>query len=55
MVQHGPLVCGFDEVAEGWFIECLCGFATETQTLMESVGQEFDEHLMKVGVLKGDV
>lgn len=50
--KHGILACGFDEVQSGWAMECICGFCTQSLPLMEMVGEEYDNHLRMVGILK---
>ena len=51
-IPHGPEVCGWDNIGNGWFMECLCGkWSSEVVPLMEQVGSQFDDHLRQVGVL----
>ncbi len=50
--SHGVDAAGWDNIGEGWFIWCLCGFSTPPNKLMAEVGADFDDHLREVGVLK---
>lgn len=50
--HHDIIVAGWDSLNGGWVIECTCGFFTDASPLMTITGDEFDDHLRSVGVLK---
>ncbi len=53
--MHGILACGFDEIQQGWAIDCVCGFYTGVRPLMEAVGEEYDNHLRMLGILQDGI
>lgn len=43
--QHGVREVLWNNLANGWWLTCLCGYETRASRLLEDVGREFDEHL----------
>lgn len=52
MQRHNIVVAGWDQINEGWVIECSCGFCTESSIYMMVVGEEFDDHMRATGMLQ---
>jgi hypothetical protein len=48
---HGILAAGWDQVNDGWMLECVCNWMSGVSMLMEVVGIEFDNHLRTKGIL----
>ena len=42
---HGPENIYYDNLGEGFRIECLCGWTTGPAKMVADAGDEFDDHL----------
>jgi hypothetical protein len=46
-VGHGPTAY-WDNLGEGWRIDCLCGWLSGIGLKLQEVAEEFDDHLEEV-------
>jgi hypothetical protein len=46
-VQHGPQAY-WDNIGEGWRIDCLCGWMSDISDQLMDCGEDFDYHLRKM-------
>jgi hypothetical protein len=44
MSEHGVRFVTWDNLGGGWRVECLCGFFTCPDKLLQYAGEEFDDH-----------
>lgn len=51
--EHGIASAFYDNLGNGWRIECVCGFMTTPNAKMQDTGAEFDEHLTDVEMEMG--
>ncbi len=49
--DHGVGVAYYDNLGEGWRIECLCGWCSLANRQMQYTGEEFDDHLKEEGII----
>jgi len=47
-VEHGGDGWFYDNLGEGWRMQCLCGFQTTADIALSVCGEEMDEHLYEV-------
>jgi hypothetical protein len=49
---HGVENAWWDNFGDGWRMQCVCGYVTDANKLMEDTGRDFDAHLISEGVLQ---
>lgn len=47
-IQHGY----YDNLGDGWRLECICGWETDPHDNITRAGHDFDIHLESVGAAK---
>ena len=50
---HGPESIYWDNLGEGFRIECLCGWVTDPNESVQDAGYQFDEHLGFIREING--
>lgn len=47
IIKHGPLAY-WDNLGEGWRIDCLCGWVSGIGFKLFEAAEEFDDHLEEI-------
>lgn len=52
MKEHAVIYTYWDNLGEGWRMECACGFCTIPAGSLQTAAEDMDDHLSDVGADK---